>query len=159
MSEYRRGLIVAVQVKQANGTAERSAAVEMLKDLPTAQHPTLAADKGYARGFVSEARKLQFTARVAQNLERSGGSALDARTTRHAGHALSIEARKLIEESFGWAKDIGLFRRPKLRGRRKMETAALVTLTGLQPGAHAQPPGGRVHVARSTPCVSLRVNR
>ncbi|MDA8348368.1 MAG: IS5 family transposase [Pseudomonadota bacterium] len=131
VSENRHGLIVAVEVTQANGTAERSAAVRMLKDLPTAQHPTLGADKGYdTRGFVSEVRKLNATPHVAQNVERSGGSAIDARTTRHAGYALSIKARKLIEESFGWAKDIGLLRRPKLRGRRKIEAAALLTFTG-----------------------------
>lgn len=131
VSENRHGMIVAVEVTQASGTAERSAAVQMLKDLPTAQRTTLAADKGYdTRGFVSEVRKLNVTPHVAQNVERNGGSAIDARTTRHAGYALSIKARKLIEESFGWAKDIGLLRRPKLRGRRKIEAAALLTFTG-----------------------------
>jgi len=52
------------------------------------------------------------------------------RTTRHAGYALSLKARKLIEEAFGWGKDIGLLRRPKLRGRRKVEFTALLTFTG-----------------------------
>lgn len=65
--------------------------------------------EGYGtRGFVSEAGKLHVTSHGAQNIERSGSSAIDARTTRHAGYALSIKARKLIEESFGWAKGIGL---------------------------------------------------
>ena len=50
--------------------------------------------------------------------------------SRHAGYALSIKARKLIVESFGWAKDIGLLRRPKMRGRRKIEFATLLTFTG-----------------------------
>ena len=59
-----------------------------------------------------------------------GGSAIDGRTTRHAGYALSLRARKLIEEAFGWGKDIGLLRRPKFRGRHKMEYAALLTFTG-----------------------------
>lgn len=131
VSENRHGLIVAVQVTQASGTAERSAAVEMLKGLTPVQRPTLGADKGYdTRGFVAQMRELNVTPHVAQNVERSGGSAIDGRTTRHAGYALSIKARKLIEESFGWAKDIGLLRRPKVRGRRKIEFAALLTFTG-----------------------------
>jgi len=52
------------------------------------------------------------------------------RTSRHAGYALSIKARKLIEESFGWAKDIDLLRRPKVRNRKKIEFATLLTFTG-----------------------------
>lgn len=103
----------------------------MLKDLPTAQHPTLGADNGYdTRGFVSDVQKLNVTPHVAQNLERSGGSAIGARTTRHGGYALSIKARKLIEESFSWAKGIGLLRRPTLRRLRKIEAAALPPFTG-----------------------------
>ncbi len=131
VSENRHGLIVAVQVTQATGTAERSAAVEMLEGLTPVQRPTLGADKGYdTRGFVAQMRELNVTPHVAQNVERSGGSAIDGRTTHHAGYALSIKARKLIEESCGWAKDIGLLRRPKVRGRRKIEFAALLTFTG-----------------------------
>jgi hypothetical protein len=60
----------------------------------------------------------------------NSGSAIDARTTRHAGYALSLRARKLIEEAFGWGKDVGLLRRPKFRGRHKIEYAALLTFTG-----------------------------
>ena len=67
---------------------------------------------------------------VAQNIDRNGGSAIDQRTTRHPGYALSIKARKMIEEAFGWGKDIGLLRRPKYRGQRKIEYAALLTFTG-----------------------------
>lgn len=131
VSENRHGLIVAAQVTQASGTAERSAAIDMLGELSGPKRCTLAADKGYdTREFVRQTRELNVTPHVAQNLERRGGSAINARTTRHAGYALSIKARKLIEESFGWAKDIGLLRRPKMRGRRKIEFATLLTFTG-----------------------------
>ena len=131
VSENRHGLIVAAQVTQASGTAERSAAIDMLGELSGPRRCTLAADKGYdTREFVRQIRELNVTPHVAQNVERRGGSAINARTTRHAGYALSIKARKLIEESFGWAKDIGLLRRPKMRGRRKIEFATLLTFTG-----------------------------
>ena len=131
VSENRNGLIVAAQVTQASGTAERSAAIEMLSELSGPRRRTLAADKGYdTREFVRQTRELNVTPQVAQNIERRGGSAINARTTRHAGYALSIKARKRIEESFGWAKDIGLLRRPKMRGHRKIEFATLLTFTG-----------------------------
>jgi hypothetical protein len=70
------------------------------------------------------------TPHVAQNIDRRGGSAINDRTTRQVGYALSLRARKLIEEIFGWSKDIGLLRRPKFRGRDKIEFAALLTFTG-----------------------------
>ncbi len=131
VSENRHGLIVAAQVTQASGTAERSAAIDMLGELSGPRRCTLAADKGYdTREFVRQTRELNVTPHVAQNIDRRGGSAINRRTTRHAGYALSIKARKRIEESFGWAKDIGLLRRPKVRGRRKIEFATLLTFTG-----------------------------
>lgn len=131
VSENRHGLIVAAQVTQAGGTAERNAAIEMLGKLSGPRRCTLGADKAYdTREFVRQTRELNVTPHVAQNIERSGGSAINARTTRHAGYVLSIKARKLIEESFGWAKDIGLLRRPKMRGRRKIEFATYLTFTG-----------------------------
>jgi transposase len=131
VSENRNGVIGAAQVTQASGTAERSAAIEMLGELSGPRRCTLAADKGYdTREFVRRTRELNVTPHVAQNIERRGGLPINARTTRHGGYALSIRARKLIEESFGWAKDIGLLRRPKMRGRRKIEFVTLLTFTG-----------------------------
>jgi transposase len=131
VSENRHGLIVDAIVTQANGTAERSAAVQMLEGLPGDRRRTVGADKAYdTRGFVTDLRELNVTPHVTQNLARRGGSAIDARTTGHLGYDLSLKARKLIEEAFGWGKDIGLLRRPKLRGRDKMEFAALLTFTG-----------------------------
>jgi hypothetical protein len=111
--------------------AERSAAVQMLGCLPGDRRRTVGADKAYdTRGFIADLRALNVTPHVTQNLARRGGSAIDARTTGHLGYDLSLKARKLIEEAFGWGKDIGLLRRPKLRGRDKMEFAALLTFTG-----------------------------
>jgi transposase len=131
VSENRHGLIVDAVVTEANGTAERSAAVQMLEALPGDRRRTVGADKAYdTRGFVASLRELNVTPHVTQNLTRRGGSAIDARTTGHLGYDLSLKARKLIEEAFGWGKDIGLLRRPKLRGREKMEFAALLTFTG-----------------------------
>jgi transposase len=131
VSENRHGLVVDACVTEANGTAERRAAIEMLKDLSGPVRSTVGADKAYdTRDFVAGVRELNATPHVAQNIERRGGSAVDERTTRHVGYGLSLKARKLIEEVFGWSKDIGLLRRPKVRGRDKIEFAALLTFTG-----------------------------
>jgi transposase len=131
VSENRHGLIVDARVSQANGTAERSSALEMLKSLSGPMRCTVGADKAYdTREFVSQARELNVTPHVTQNTARRGGSAIGARTTRHVGYGLSLKSRKLIEEAFGWGKDIGLLRRPKFRGRCKVEFAALFTFTG-----------------------------
>jgi transposase len=131
VSENRHGLVVEVKVSEANGTAERSSAVEMIETIADEAPCTVAADKAYdTRGFVAQMREINATPHVAQNIDRNGGSAIDGRTTRHRGYALSLKARKLIEEAFGWGKDIGLLRRPKFRGREKIEYATLLTFTG-----------------------------
>ncbi len=131
LMENRHGLVVDAEVTDAHGRAEREAAVQMLERLPGERTRTVGGDKLYdTRGFVQAARELGVTPHVAQNTGRRGGSAIDARTTRHAGYAISQRARKLVEEVFGWSKDIGLLRRPKLRGRAKIEFAALLTFTG-----------------------------
>ena len=131
VSENRNSLIVAAQVIQASGTAERSGAINMLGELSSRKRCTLVADKGYdTRELVRQTRELDVTPHVAQNIARRGGSAINTRTTRHAGYAWSIKAHKRIEQPFGWAKDIGLLRRPNVRGRRKIEFATLLTFTG-----------------------------
>jgi transposase len=115
--ENRNGLIVDVEVFQANGTAERDAALLMMERLPGIQPLTVGGDKGFdTRGFVAECRHLQVTPHVAQNLERPGGSAIDGRTTRHPGYAVSQRKRKRIEECFGWLKTIALLRKVRHRG-------------------------------------------
>ena len=119
--ENRNGLIVTTEVFQANGTAERDAALVMLEQIPGGGRVTVGADKAYdTKDFVAECRNMQVTPHVAQNIKRSGGSAIDQRTTRHEGYAVSQKKRKRIEESFGWLKDIALMRKVKHRGIAKV---------------------------------------
>jgi transposase len=115
--ENRNGLIVTTEVFQANGTAERDAALVMLEQIPGENRVTVGADKAYdTKDFVAECRNMNVTPQVAQNTKRAGGSAIDERTTRHAGYAISQRKRKRIEESFGWLKTIALMRKVRHRG-------------------------------------------
>lgn len=119
--ENRNGLIVTTELFQANGTAERDAALVMLEQIPGGDRVTVGADKAYdTKDFVAESRNLHVTPHVAQNVNRNGGSAIDARTTRHAGYAISQRKRKRIEESFGWLKTIALMRKVRHRGIHKV---------------------------------------
>jgi transposase len=119
--ENRNGLIITTELFQANGTAERDAALVMLEQLPGEKRVTVGADKAYdTKDFVAECRNMQVTPQVAQNLKRSGGSAIDKRTTRHYGYAISQKKRKRIEESFGWLKTIALMRKVRHRGIHKV---------------------------------------
>jgi transposase len=119
--ENRNGLIVNAELLQANGRAERDAALVMLEQLAGGGRVTVGGDKGYdAAEFVDECRHMNVTPHVAQNTARSGGSAIDARTTRHAGYGVSQKKRKRIEECFGWLKDIALLRKLKHRGLFKV---------------------------------------
>ena len=102
---------------QANGTAERDAGLVMLERVEGSERITLGADKGYdTNDFVAECRNMNVTPHVAQNEKRPGGSAIDGRTTRHAGYAVSQQKRKRIEECFGWLKTIALMRKVRHRG-------------------------------------------
>ena len=119
--ENRNGLVVASEVSQANGTAEREAALRMAHSLRGAHQKTLGADKGYdTRDFVADLRISSITPHVAQNTSRSGGSAIDGRTARHKGYDKSINARKRIEQVFGWIKQAAGLRQLKARGRTKV---------------------------------------
>jgi hypothetical protein len=114
-------LIVEAEVFQANGTVERDAALVMLEKFPGTKPVTVGGDKGFdTRGFVAECRHLRVT-HVAQNHARLGGSALDGRTTRHPGYAISQRKRKRIEECFGWLKTIALMRKMRHRGVCKVD--------------------------------------
>ena len=120
--ENRHGLILSSEVWPATGTAERDAAQAMLKDVAGSGRVTVGGDKGFdTHGFVHACRGLQVTPHVAQNVGRRGGSAVDARTTRHAGYAISQRKRKRIEECFGWLKTIALLRKLRHRGTWKVE--------------------------------------
>lgn len=119
--ENRNGLIVDAEVFQANGTAERDAALIMLEQIAGTQPLTVGGDKGFdTRDFVKECRHMRVTPHVAQNVERRGGSAIDGRTTRHPGYAISQNKRKRIEECFGWLKTIALLRKVRHRGVSKV---------------------------------------
>jgi transposase len=123
LTENRHGLIVGTAVTAATGTAERDAAIVMLGELPlTSRRVTVGADKLYdVAAWVAATREMGITPHVAQMTARRGGSAIDARTTRHAGYALSQRKRKLVEQAFGWMKTIGLFRKLRHRGGRLID--------------------------------------
>lgn len=131
VTDNRHGLVVNVQATQASGTAERDAAAHMLDALADRQaQVTVGADKAYdTRGFAQACRDIGVTPHVAQNLTRSGGSAIDARTTRLAGYDISQRKRKCIEQCFGWAKTVGPMRQVTLRGRTKVAHAFALTMT------------------------------
>jgi transposase len=117
LMENRNALFVDACLTQADGHAERIAALHMIE--PRADRPraiTLGADKAYdAEDFVNELRALKVTPHVAQNTS-GRTSAIDARTTRHVGYAISQRIRKKIEEGFGWIKTIAGQEQTKFRG-------------------------------------------
>jgi transposase len=122
LMENRHGLIVDSRVWEATGTAERYAALDMLEHVPGRGRVTVGGDKGYDTAeFVSECRHLGMTPHISQNTGRRGGSAIDSRTTRQAGYALSQKKRKRIEECFGWLKTIALLRKLRHRGALKVD--------------------------------------
>jgi len=116
LTENRNGLVVDVRVTQATGTAERDAAAEMLSGKPRSKRATLGADRGYdTAGFVKQMRDIKVTPHVAQN-DSHRRSAVDARTTRHEGYAISQRKRKRVEEVFGWMKTVALQRKTRFLG-------------------------------------------
>jgi transposase len=120
LTENRHGLIVDTLVTAATGMAERDAALTMLGDLPEGGRVTVSGDKNYdTRDFVRSTREMGVTPHVAQYPETARrGSAIDARTTRHPGYAVSQRKRKLVEQAFGWMKSIGPMRKLHHRGGR-----------------------------------------
>jgi transposase len=113
LMENRNGLVADVETMQADGTAERDAAVAMIESIPGGKQVTVGADKGYdTKGFVADARALNATPHVAQKKH----SAVDGRTTRHEGYKISQQKRKRIEEIFGWMKTVGGLRKLRHRG-------------------------------------------
>jgi hypothetical protein len=116
--ENRNGLIAAAMVTQADGYAERDAALLMLheKQHGRSQRITVGADKAYDTGnFIAARRELNVTAHVAKN-DKGRRSNLDRRTTRHPGYAISLSRRWLVEKGFGWLKQTGPIRQMKVRG-------------------------------------------
>ena len=121
LMENRHGLIVDALATRASGHAERLAALRLVK--PRADRPrkvSLAGDKGFdTQDFVAELCEINVTPHVAQNTS-GRRSAIDGRTTRHPGYAVSQRIRKRIEEAFGWAKTVAGLRKARHRGLAKV---------------------------------------
>jgi transposase len=115
LMENRHVLVLDVRIEEATGTAERETALEMIDfTLPGDRRITVAADKGYdTQDFVRGCRERHVTPHVAA---KAKGSALDGRTTRHPGYAISGRVRKRIEEFFGWCKTVGGLRKTRFKG-------------------------------------------
>jgi transposase len=121
LMENRSGLIVDARLTAADGHAERIAALSMIE--PKADRPraiSLGADKAYdAEDFVNELKSMNVRPHVAQN-DNGRRSAIDRRTTRHAGYAMSQKIRKRIEEGFGWIKTVGGQRKTRFKGKDRV---------------------------------------
>jgi len=128
LMENRHALFVSACLSQADGHAERVAALHMIE--PRADRPrtiTLGADKAYdTEDFINELRSMKVTPHVAQN-NNGRASAIDGRTTRHASYAISQRIRKKIEEGFGWIKTIGGQEKTRFRGRERVGWAFTFT--------------------------------
>jgi transposase len=128
LMENRNGLIVDFRVEEANGYAERRVALAMLEDNATKDRRiTVGGDAGYdTADFVRDCRAINVTPHIAQTRDTRRRSAIDGRTTRHAGYLVSQRKRKLVEEIFGWMKTIGGFRHTRFKGRRRTHLAGLL---------------------------------
>jgi transposase len=128
LMEHRNALIADMELSAATGYAERETALTLLRRLPQrARRRTVAADKGYdSRDFVAGCRELGVTPHVSQNTTNRR-SAIDARTTRHPGHEISLRIRKRIEEPFGWMKTVAGGRKLRYIGLQRNRAWFLMT--------------------------------
>ena len=117
LMENRNGMPVVGRVSEATSAAEWEMALEMLNEVTQGRRRiTLGADTAYDQDrFVATLREMQVTPHVAPHTQRA--SAIDGRTTRHEGYAISREKRKRVEQIFGWLKTVGLMRKVRHRGR------------------------------------------
>jgi transposase len=114
LMENRNGLVVNTRLTEATGTCERDASVEMVEDIPGEGRVTMGADKNYdTKDHVAQLREKNVTPHVAQKKRHS---AIDGRTTRHAGYTVSQEKRKRVEEIFGWMKTVAMLRKTRHKG-------------------------------------------
>ena len=136
LTENRHGFAVAAMVTHATGTAEREAALAMMDrtadpDRADTERRTLGADKNYDTAeFVVDCRTRNITPHVAQNTRRPGGSAIDGRTSRHAGYEISQTKRQMAERIHAWPKTWSTMRRAMLRGLDRMKAQYQMALTG-----------------------------
>jgi hypothetical protein len=127
LMENRNGLALDAALTRATGTAEREAALSMLDRRRRGGRVTLGTDKAYdVTAFVQDLRERTVTPHIAVNgvVSKRGvvrRTAVDGRTTRHAGYAFSQRVRKRIEEVFGWIKAQAGFAKVKVRGCAKAE--------------------------------------
>ena len=129
LMENRTGLVVSAITTPADGTGERTAALAMLSVMPGNRRRSVGADKAYdTTDFVKSCRDQNIVPHVAQNTARSGGSAINGRTTRHVGYAISQTIRKRIEEHFGWGKTVGRIRQTVYRGWRRVDQHFKLTM-------------------------------
>jgi hypothetical protein len=120
LMDNRHGLVVATDVRSPSYEAERDAALALVACLaPRARRRTVGADKGYdTDAFAAALRRCHVTPHISPNVHaQRHQSAIDRRTTRHPGYAVSQRQRKRVEEIFGWSKVIGLGRKLRHRGR------------------------------------------
>lgn len=134
LMENRNGLVVGAVVTQATGTAEREAALTLVDGLNAKGRITLGADKAYdVRDFVRDLRTRKVTPHIARNEQMTEDgtlrrrSAIDGRTTRHPGYAVSLRIRKRIEEVFGWAKTTGGLRKTRHKGTDRVDWVFTLT--------------------------------
>ena len=126
LTENRHGLVVGVALTEANGTAERETALALIERCVSGR-ATLGADRGYdTRDFVADCRERRVTPHVAQHDHRRR-SAIDGRTTRHPGYAVSQRLRKRVEEVFGWKKTVGGLRKLRYIGRARNGLCFMLT--------------------------------
>lgn len=126
LMDNRHGLAVGGRVTQATSYAERDAAIELLAKTRSRGRPTVGGDKAYdVRGFVETLRFLGVTPHIAA---KSRYSALDRRTVRHASYEVSQRKRKRVEQIFGWLKTVGLMRKTRHRGERRVGWMFVFTL-------------------------------
>jgi transposase len=131
LMENRNGLIVDLRIEPATGYAEREGALALLDEhLAEASGATLGADAGCdTAGFVAACRERSITPHIAKTRDQRRRSALDGRTTRHPGYAVSQRLRKRVEEIFGWAKTVACFRKTRFRGQARTQLAAHLVAT------------------------------
>jgi IS5 family transposase len=128
LMENRNGLVTDVRIEPATGQAERDAAIAMVEEsIPGDGRVTVGADKAYDRtDLVREMRQNNVTLHAAQKAKYS---AIDARTTRHTGYAVSQTVRRRVEPVFGWLKTVANLRRTRYRGKARLQLSAYIATT------------------------------